>query len=430
MREFRSPRPALGHGRAQAFRPIIGLRHRAADDSAGPNELERRELPPGLIAVDDGAGDEVAGHRRGVEAVAAEAARQPHAGTELADLRHAVDRVAERAGPCVICANLAELWISLFDIGGERAGVAARIAFPRRRPARPHQPVAADDTVVIVGEVGIADRTAIIDRFRKPRPQRRGGDHIGGDRNERGGDRRHQRGDLDIAAQHHMVGAQPRVWRDDALAHAGRIDGQSRGVLEDVGTGALGSRRQAQRIIERVDIDRAGKMDGVKVALAAQRCAHLLGRPALDLDAEFAEEPGETREHIAVVDLGDVKPAVLRIDPGNGAVGDGVADVVEPALRQRPQILGARKSDAADDALGRRGKTRKHESGIAARGVFRKASGFDEHDGPPAARHLARRRQAREPAADDADIDIEIGRERRPLRRIHFGRGVPASAIG
>ena len=45
-----------------------------------PKSIRRAEMPPSLIAVDHGAGDQIAGHRGGVEPVPAEAARQPAPG--------------------------------------------------------------------------------------------------------------------------------------------------------------------------------------------------------------------------------------------------------------------------------------------------------------------------------------------------------------
>jgi hypothetical protein len=62
----------------------------AAETAAGPDQLERRELSPSLIAFDDSARDKVAGHRRRIEAVPAKAAGEPYPGPELTDLRHTV----------------------------------------------------------------------------------------------------------------------------------------------------------------------------------------------------------------------------------------------------------------------------------------------------------------------------------------------------
>ena len=83
-------------------------------------------------------------------------------------------------------------------------------------------------------------------------------------------------------------------------------------------------------------MDRARIMDGMKVALAAQHRTHAIGRPALDLAAELAEELDEMHQGVAVIGFGNVKPTFLRGDPAHGVVADGVAYIVEAGLRQAP----------------------------------------------------------------------------------------------
>src|ERR1700688_2750699 len=87
VRDLASVCLAFGDAIAEPFDPGAHLNGDAAGDTSGPHQLERRELPPVLIAFDDGAGDESAGHGGGVEAVTTEAGREPDAGTELAELR-------------------------------------------------------------------------------------------------------------------------------------------------------------------------------------------------------------------------------------------------------------------------------------------------------------------------------------------------------
>ncbi len=70
MRRLGGAGAALGCGIAGPFHPIVQLCGRPAQYSTRPNEFERRELPPRLIAVDNGAGDQVAGHRRSIESPA------------------------------------------------------------------------------------------------------------------------------------------------------------------------------------------------------------------------------------------------------------------------------------------------------------------------------------------------------------------------
>ena len=179
-----------------------------------------------------------------------------------------------------------------------------------------------------------------------------------------------------------------------------------------------------------MNADRTRIVDRVKIAIAAEHRPDAVGRPALDLAAEFADQRGKARELVAIVGLGDVEPAVLRIDTRHLFMPNDVADIIEPALRQRPEILGVVEADPRDDAVRAGGKAGQDESGIAPGGVSGDAPGLQEHDRPTSAGELARDRQTRKPAADHADLGVDFGAERRPRRRIDHGRRVPSVAIG
>jgi hypothetical protein len=201
--------------------------------------------------------------------VAAKAARHPHAGTKLADLRHAVHRVAQGARPRIVDGDLAELWVGFLDVGSERFQVVSRIARPYGCAARPHQPVTADDVVMIVGKIGIADSAAILDRVGKTLAKRHGGDHVGGDGNERRRDARQQSLELHVSGQHDLAGAQPRSRRGDALAYAYGIDRQGRRVFENARPIALRRGSERQCVVERMDGERPRVVNGAKVTPAA-----------------------------------------------------------------------------------------------------------------------------------------------------------------
>src|SRR5580704_13325657 len=165
MRKASCACAALRVAVARSFDPDPHLRGDTPKDAAGPDQLKGRELPPRVITGDNSAGNEVAGHGGGVQAVAAEAARHPHARTEFADLRHAMHRVAQSASPRIVDRDLAQLWKGFLDVGRERFNVVAGIALPYRCAARPHQPVTADNAIVIVGKISIADTAAIPDHI-------------------------------------------------------------------------------------------------------------------------------------------------------------------------------------------------------------------------------------------------------------------------
>src|SRR5260370_23007397 len=64
---------------AAARPPIADLRGDASCQAARPDQFKWQEQSPSIVAIDDCARDQVAGHRGGVEAVSPEAARQPYA---------------------------------------------------------------------------------------------------------------------------------------------------------------------------------------------------------------------------------------------------------------------------------------------------------------------------------------------------------------
>src|SRR4051794_12915571 len=70
--------------------PIMYLRDGASEPPAGPDQLVGQKHPPGIVAFGDRARDDIAGHRGGVQPVAAEAAGEPYLWHQFADLRHAM----------------------------------------------------------------------------------------------------------------------------------------------------------------------------------------------------------------------------------------------------------------------------------------------------------------------------------------------------
>src|SRR5215470_2490064 len=100
-----------GHLLALMPPPCRCARHHATHPTAGPNQLERQEAPPGIVAVNNGARDEVARHCCGVEPLAAECAGEPDAGLDFADLRHAVNGKSHLGRPEMLELYGPELWI-------------------------------------------------------------------------------------------------------------------------------------------------------------------------------------------------------------------------------------------------------------------------------------------------------------------------------
>ncbi len=194
-----------------------------------------------------------------------------------------------------------------------------------------------------------------------------------------------------------MVGAQPPVRRDDPLAHAGGVDRQRRRVLEDARARRLRGGRKAERVVERMDVERLRREHRVEIVVALEHVAHALDRPAFDLSAEVLADQADGGEVVVgIVRLRDLEPAVLdRIDARHSGFADGGADIFEPGFGERPQHLGVIEPDPLDHGVHAAGEARQHEAGVAAGRVPGDLAGLDHHHRPAAARHLARGGEAR-----------------------------------
>ena len=109
-----------------------------------------------------------------LHAVPAEAAQQPDARRQFADLRHAVHGRAERSGPGIFGFDLAELRIGARDIGEQCRGRNAadcRSHTVQRPDHISRSP--SDHAVMAVGELGVAHRAAKAIASRKPLAERR-----------------------------------------------------------------------------------------------------------------------------------------------------------------------------------------------------------------------------------------------------------------
>src|SRR5689334_25209509 len=117
--------------------------------TACPHQLERREQPPAIVAGQDAARNQLSGHRRGIETLAAEAARDPESFAKLADLRHAMHGLASRPAESLGDVDVAKLWEYGADATRDGACKALRPHRPGGLRARPHQPVTIDNPEMI-----------------------------------------------------------------------------------------------------------------------------------------------------------------------------------------------------------------------------------------------------------------------------------------
>src|SRR4051812_2755423 len=120
-----------------------------AGAAAGPDQFEWRKQPPALVALQDATGDQLSGHRRGVQSLAAKSAGDPQAAPQLPDLRHAMDGLPDRTAPGLGDLDRSDPGKDRADTALDGAGKALRPGLPGGFRARPHQPVAVDDPEMI-----------------------------------------------------------------------------------------------------------------------------------------------------------------------------------------------------------------------------------------------------------------------------------------
>ncbi len=191
------------------------------------------------------------------------------------------------------------------------------------------------------------------------------------------------------------------------------------------------SAAKAERIVERMDVQRLCEMHALKIMPAAQHLAHLIGRPRLDIGAEIDAQHRDMLDQPGfIVGAAHREAPVARLHARHRGLGDRAADVLDAGLGERPQLLRARQPDAFRDRIDPLGKSRRHEPAVAAGRAARDLAGFEHGDRPAAPRHLARDRQPGKPGADDANIHVEIVGQGRTLRRLHHRRRVPGLGTG
>src|SRR5579885_2151618 len=119
---------------------------------------------------------------------------------------------------------------------------------------------------------------------------------------------------MDVAGEHDVRRAHARVRRIDALAYTRRVDRKRRRLLENAHALRLGIGRQPERVIERMDVEGVGVVDGGEIAHTGQLFAHPRRGPRLDLSADPAQSLDAPAYSIVIVGLGNVQPPGDWID--------------------------------------------------------------------------------------------------------------------
>ena len=167
-------------------------------------------------------------------------------------------------------------------------------------------------------------------------------------------------------------------------------------------------------------------MHRVEIMRAMQLLAYAICRPEFDVSADPTHPFDFSVEIAGIVGLRYMQPAIDQIDAGHLRVENGAPDILEPLLRQCPELFGVIESDTLNDVIDIFGKSRKHKAHIAARRRPGHVTCFKHRDGPPTLGDLARDGESGEPRSDHTDIDIEIEVQARTVRASNPCSLVPA----
>src|SRR6266436_6210098 len=383
--------------------------------AAGPDQFERRKQPPAFVAPQNAAGDQLPRHRRRVQALTAEAACYPQSPTQLADLRHAVHGVSGGTAPYLGNLRLSQLGKNRVDPARDDGRETFRPCGPGGFRASPHQAVAVHDAEMI-DAVGIGHRSLECYCLREALVERRGHGRIAPDRQQRFRQSPQCGAQMNVPGKHDMGGAQTRRRRDDAFANPGRIDADDGGVLKNPRSRPSRQRRQAMDVSAAVDLKRVGIIDTMKITIRLELGTHAVDLPSLHVSLKIlAEHLQPADQLIADIDIGDLQRPLAdgnarilrRIGPNQfGAV-----------LRQRPEFAGIFEADARDQLADRKRITRHYSSELMARRVPADVPALENGDAGAKPRGLQRHRQPGKPRPDHGDINIQVERKARAVRR-------------
>ena len=158
-----------------------------------------------------------------------------------------------------------------------------------------------------------------------------------------------------------------------------------------------------------MEVEIVGIVERVEIALGDQGLAQLLPRPEFNLDAELAFQIVAGMARL----VGIVGPPGADHAGGDGragdlVLGDAAADQIDGLDGQVEQLARLLDADLLDDGVRPGGIAAADEAAIAARRAPGDALGFHHHGGAAALQQAERRVQPGEPAADDADIGLDV----------------------
>ena len=241
-----------------------------------------------MIALDNATRNEFARNRRVVKAMPAKAACQPHTALNFANLRHAMDRTAKRPTPHMRDADFPEARKCPPNVISQPRRNQARVGIPRPHTPRPLQAIAANNTVMIISTVGVADRAAIAHHFMQDIADRFSNHYKRCHRQQSRRKLRHECAEMDIAGKHHMCGTYAACGRDDTLANTGRIERNRGRLFENTRTRFLGERGEPERVIVWIYVKGLPVVHCAEIARAVKLVAHAFLWPKLDIRTDPA----------------------------------------------------------------------------------------------------------------------------------------------
>src|SRR5262245_7543050 len=410
----------------RAGAPVDTLRDHAADYAAGPDQFIGREQPPCFIALNDPARDELAGDRGVTQPLTSKPARQPEAGLDLADLRHAMDSAAECSAPKMCNANGPKDRKGSPDVIRKRALDQAWGRLPSAHASRPLQTVAADDAIVIVGAICIAYRPSIAHHIVQHFAHGLGDHHESRDRQQCRRQLRHEGAEMDVAGEHDVRGTYAAGGSDDALADSGRVERNRRRVLIYSHPRVLGQSREAEGIVVWVYVEGLTVVNGAKISRTAQLLAYPFCRPKFDVRTNPAHALNFGTLLGGIVGCRHMQPPIDEINAGHPRVEDRAPDILETLFGQVPKLFGVIETDAFDNVAHIFRKSRKHKTQAASRGCPRDRRRLEHSDRPAPLSDLTGDGETGEPGADHAHIDVEIDAQARTVRTRNAVRFVPS----
>ncbi len=347
-------------------------------------------------------------------------------------MRGAIERNVDVPAPGVLDAHPLELRKHPQHPG---AGGARRVegAEPGvvHTPAE-EQPVIGRAAEVIEHPVHVADRRVVGDQ--PPRPlgtQGLGGDDVGRDRHDLGGERRGRGPEVHVAAERqvaraHLAGGGP-------YPHPGAVRGEARSArpLEDAHAESLGRGREPERVVEGMQVTAVAIVEPAEVALGRDRGAQLLAGHVAHARVSIAlAQLVKLRLELAHVTLLDGDRQV----PGRPVTLDRVArgqlaDQREPLDRHLPHGARPARADQALELGLAGGDPVDRLRAAAPRGAPADPLLLEEHDGEALLGEVQRGRAPRDPGPDDAHVAVEAAGERRALRRGMRREGVVGADV-